>query len=64
MTPQKQKLLRARIALALFEENGRKPTAEEVEKWSRAARILYRTVVTSFFERKQQKVRYRQLTML
>ena len=64
MTEKKAKLLRARIALALYEENGRRPTDEELERWTRASRILYRAIIMSFFERKQMKKVYHQLCLL
>lgn len=44
MTPQRRKLLKARIALALREEFSRVPTALEVEKYTRLASVLFRSV--------------------
>jgi hypothetical protein len=57
MTEQKKKQLKAQIALALLDELGRRPTPQEVEKFSLAARVLYKAVLGLHFERKQQKER-------
>ena len=55
MTKQKQKLLRAKIAAALYHEEGRVPTPEEIEKWTKFAKVLYTAVLGLHFEREQQK---------
>ena len=55
MTEQKQKLLKAKIAAALYHEEGRVPTKEEVEKWTKLAKVLYTAVLGLHFEREQQK---------
>ena len=55
MTQQKQKLLQAKVAAALYHENGTVPTAEEIEKWTKFAKVLYTVVLGLHFERKQQK---------
>lgn len=55
MTEQKKKLLKAKIAIALLDELGRKPTLEEVERFFLAARILYKAVLGTHFERQEQK---------
>ncbi len=55
MNEQKKKLLRAKIAVALLDELGRKPTPIEVEKFTLAARVLYKAVLGLHFERQQQK---------
>jgi hypothetical protein len=55
MTKQKQKMLRAKIAAALYHEEGRVPTAEEIEKWTKFAKVLYTAVLGLHFERQQQK---------
>jgi hypothetical protein len=55
MTRQKQKLLKAKIAAALYQEEGRVPTAEEIEKWTKFAKVLYTAVLGLHFEREQQK---------
>ena len=55
MTQQKQKLLKAKVAAGLYHENGTVPTAEEIEKWTKFAKVLYTVVLGLHFERKQQK---------
>jgi hypothetical protein len=55
MTKQKQKLLQAKIAAALYHEEGRVPTREEIEKWTKLATVLYTAVLGLHFEREQQK---------
>ena len=55
MTKQKQKLLKAKIAAALYHEEGRVPTPEEIEKWTKFAKVLYTAVLGLHFERQQQK---------
>jgi hypothetical protein len=34
MTEQKKKMLKAKIAAALYHENGKVPTPEEIDKWT------------------------------
>jgi hypothetical protein len=55
MTEQKKKLLQAKIAAALYHEEGRVPTKEEIEKWTKFAKVLYTAVLGLHFEREQQK---------
>ena len=55
MTEQKKKLLKAKIAAALYHENGKVPSREEIEKWTKFAKILYTAVLGLHFERQQQK---------
>ena len=55
MNDQKKKLLKAKVALALRDELGRRPTDQEVAKYTLAARVLYKAVLGLHFERKQQK---------
>lgn len=55
MTEQKKKLLKAKIAAALYHEEGRVPTREEIEKWTKLAKVLYTAVLGLHFEREQQK---------
>ena len=47
---------------ALQDEFGRRPTMQEIERFSRAARVLYKAVLGLHFERQYQK-RKRQLVM-
>ena len=55
MTTQKQKLLKAKIAAALYHENGTVPTKEEIDKWTKFAKVLYTAVLGLHFEWEQQK---------
>ena len=55
MTEQKKRILQAKIAAALYAEEGRVPKKEEVEKWTKLATVLYTAVLGLHFERKQQK---------
>ena len=55
MTEQKKNMLSAKIAAALCDELGHAPSKEEIEKWSKLARVLYKAVLGTHFERKQQK---------
>ena len=55
MTKQKQKLLKAKIAAALYHEEGRVPTPAEIEKWTKFAKVLYTAVLGLHFERQTQK---------
>ena len=49
------KMLKAKIAAALYHEEGRVPTTEEIEKWTKFAKVLYTAVLGLHFERQQQK---------
>ena len=55
MTEQKKKLLKAKIAAALYHENGKVPSREEIEKWTKFAKVLYTAVLGLHFERTEQK---------
>ena len=55
MTETQKRLLKAKMSLALLDEFGRAPTAAEIERYARAARVLYKTVLGLHFERKAQK---------
>ena len=55
MTTDKKRLLKAKISLALRDELGRQPTATEIERYARAARVHYKTVLGLHFERKARK---------
>ena len=45
----------ARGTLALQDELGRRPTLQEVERYTRAACVLYKTILGLHYERKVQK---------
>ena len=55
MTTQQKRLLEAKISVALLTELGRQPTAEEVKRFSLAARVLYKAILGLHYERKVQK---------
>jgi hypothetical protein len=52
---QKKKLLKAKIAVALYHEKGRVPTTEEIEHFYLHARVNYTAVLGLHFERKEMK---------
>ena len=53
-TEQKQKLLKAKFALAMRDEFGRVPKEEDVEYTFRLARVLYKAVLGTHYIRRQQ----------
>jgi hypothetical protein len=55
MHEEKKRLLKAKISLALRDELGRRPTDAEIERYTLAARVLYKAVLGLHFERKEQK---------
>ena len=50
MTEQKKKLLKAKIAAALYHENGKVPSRDEIEKWTKFAKVLYTAVLGLHFD--------------
>jgi len=62
MTEQKKRRLQAKIAAALYTEEGRVPTKEEIEKWTKLARALYSAILGTHFERQEQK-KYKQMVI-
>jgi hypothetical protein len=55
MTAQEKRLLKAKIAVSLLDELGRRPTPQEVERFTLAACVLYKTILGLHYERKTQK---------
>jgi hypothetical protein len=55
MTEKKKKLLKAKIAAALYHESGKVPSRAEIEKWTKFAQVLYTAVLGLHFERQEQK---------
>lgn len=55
MTEQHKRILKAKIAIALHDELGRQPTPHELERFTLAARVLYKAILGLHFERQQQK---------
>ena len=52
---QKQKLLKAKIAVALQDELGRVPKEEEINQIFLLTRVMYKAVLGLHFQRKEQK---------
>lgn len=53
---QKQKILKAKVALAMHDEFGRVPKEADIEYTYRLARVLYKAVLgTHYIKRQQQK---------
>ena len=51
----KEKLLKAKIAVALHDELGRVPKTEEIEQTFLLARVLYKAVLGLHYKRQEQK---------
>ena len=52
---QKKRLLKAKIAVALQDELGREPKAEEIDQVFLLTRVMYKAVLGLHFKRRQQK---------
>ena len=52
---QRQRYLKAKVAMALYSEYGRVPKEKEIDEVYHLTRILYKTVLGTHFLRKQQK---------
>jgi len=52
---QKNRLLKAKIAVTLHDELGRVPKQEEIEQVFLVARVMYKAVLGLHFKRKEQK---------
>ena len=55
MTDPQKRLLKAKIAVALLDELGRRPTPQEVDRFTLASCVLYKTVLGVHYERKTQQ---------
>jgi hypothetical protein len=55
MTEQRQRYLRARVALALYSEFGHVPKEAEINRVYHLTRVLYTAVLGTHYLRKQQK---------
>ena len=55
MTEQKKKLLKAKIAAALYHENGKVLTPEEIDKWTKVCPSAVYGSLRLHFEREVQK---------
>jgi len=54
-TEQKNRLLKAKIAVALQNELGRAPKTEEIEEVTLLARVLYKAILGFHYKRKEMK---------
>jgi hypothetical protein len=52
---KKQRLLKAKIAVALQDEYGRVPTAEEIDSVFHLTRVMYKAVLGLHYKRLEQK---------
>lgn len=53
---QRQRTLKAKVAVALYSEYGKVPSEDEIESMYRMARVLYKAVLgTHYLRRKQEK---------
>ena len=52
---KRQKLLKAKIAIALHDEYGRVPTTDEIENVFHLTRVMYKAVLGLHYRRQEQK---------
>jgi hypothetical protein len=52
---KKQRLLKAKIAVALRDEYGRVPTADEINEVFHLARVMYKAVLGLHYRRQKQR---------
>ena len=52
---QKQRLLKAKVAVALQNETGQVPSRQQIEEVTLLARVLYKAVLGVHFRRRQQQ---------
>ena len=52
---QRQRYLKAKVAMALYSEYGRVPREAEIDHVYHLTRVLYKAVLGTHFLRKQQK---------
>jgi hypothetical protein len=52
---KKQKLLKAKIAVALQDEYGRVPTEQEIDSVFHLTRVMYKAVLGLHYRRQEQK---------
>ena len=52
---QRQRFLKAKVALALYSEYGRVPKEREIDEVYHLTRVLYKAVLGTHFLRKQQE---------
>lgn len=54
-TEQKQKLLKAKVAVAMYDEFGTVPEEADIDYAYHFARVLYKAVLGTHYLRRQQK---------
>jgi hypothetical protein len=54
-TEQKEKLLKAKIAVALHDELGRVPKEEEINQVFLLSRVMYKAILGLHYKRQEQK---------
>jgi hypothetical protein len=52
---KKQRLLKAKIAVALQDEFGRVPTEEEIDRVFHLTRVMWKTILGLHYRREEQK---------
>ena len=52
---QRQRYLKAKVAMALYSEYGRVPKEKEIDEVYHLTRVLYKAVLGTHFLRKQQR---------
>ena len=52
---QKNRLLKAKIAVALHDELGRVPKTEEIDQVFLLSRVMYKAILGLHYKRKEQK---------
>ena len=55
MKDRKERLFKAKIAVALQDEYGRVPTTEEIESVFHLTRVMYKAVLGLHYRRQEQK---------
>jgi hypothetical protein len=55
MTQQRQRYLKAKVAMAMYSEYGHVPKEAEIEYVYHLTRVLYKAVLGTHFLRKQQQ---------
>jgi hypothetical protein len=55
MTGQRQRYLKAKVAMALYSEYGQVPKEDEIEHICHLTRVLYNAMLGTHYVRKRQK---------
>jgi hypothetical protein len=55
MTTQRQKMLKAKVAMALYSEHGQVPKEAEIEHVYHVTRVLYNAVLGTRYLRERQR---------